>query len=72
VKSEMDVMDMDERQREGWLKANRATLMIVGLIWIGMIVHEFVQGRRPVFLLVALPLIALLRFALYRYYTRGA
>ncbi len=68
MKSEMDAMRMDERQRVSWLLANRATLMIVGLVWVGMTVYEFVQNRRPYFLLAMIPAFALVRLALYKIY----
>ena len=68
MKTEMDVLDLDERQREAWLKANRATLMIVGLVWLGMIVWESDHGRTPWFLIAMVPVIALLRWGFYRRY----
>lgn len=37
MKNEMDVLKMDELQRQCWLRANRATLMLVGLLWLGLI-----------------------------------
>jgi hypothetical protein len=70
MKSEMDVMKLDERQRLSWLLANRATLMIVGLVWVGMAVYELIHSRRPYFLLVMIPAFALIRFALYKIYAR--
>jgi len=70
MKSEMDVMKMDERLENAWLRANRATLMIVGLVWIGVIVWEFVQDRTPYFMIVMVPVFALIRFAFYRVYKR--
>jgi hypothetical protein len=72
MKTEMDVLDMDERQRLNWLKANRATLMIVGVIWLGMIAYELVSNNLPVFLIVMVPVFALTRFVAYRIYARAA
>jgi hypothetical protein len=66
----MDVMGMDERQRLAWIQANRATLMAVGITWLGMIVWELTHHRTPVFMIVMVPVFALLRFAFYRYYSR--
>lgn len=66
--NEMDVMQMDERQRKAWLLANRATLFIVGIVWIGMIVWEIAHRRVPQFLAVMVPAFALIRFAFYRRY----
>lgn len=68
--TEMDLLDMDERQRLAWMKANRLTLMAVGLVWIGMIVDELAAGRTPVFLLAMIPAFAALRFALYLCFKR--
>ena len=46
---EMDLLDMDERQRGAWLMANRATVLFVGLTWIAMIVWELAHStlERP-------------------------
>ena len=68
--SEMDVMQMDERQRRAWLLANRATLLIVGIVWIGMIFWELAHRRVPSFMVAMVPVFALVRFAFYRRYVR--
>lgn len=68
--SEMDVMRMDERQRTAWFLANRATLMIVGIVWIGMIFWELAHRRVPYFMVAMVPVFALIRFAFYRRYVR--
>ncbi len=68
--TEMDIMDMDERQRTAWLQANRVTLMLVGLTWIGMIVWELVLETFPTFLIAMVPVFALGRFLIYRYFQR--
>ena len=68
--NEMDVMQMDERQRKAWLLANRATLFIVGAVWIGMIVWELGHQRVPYFLTAMVPAFALIRLAFYRRYIR--
>ena len=70
MKTEMDVMAMDERQRSCWLAANRLTLLLVGLLWIGLIVWELAHDRLPLFLIVMVPVIALIRLAAYRFYLR--
>jgi len=70
MKSEMDALSMDERQRHAWLLANRVTLMIVGLIWIGMIVYEFSRDKTPLFLIIMVPAFALVRFLSYFVYAR--
>jgi hypothetical protein len=70
MNSEMDVMNMDERQRRAWLLANRATLFVVGVVWICMIGWALLHGRTPYFLIVMVPLFALVRFFWYRYYLR--
>lgn len=66
MKTEMEIMDLDERQSLAWLQANRVTLMLVGLTWIGMIVWELAQGRFPMFLITMVPVFALARFLTYR------
>ena len=67
---EMDILRMDERQRLAWLRANRVTLMLVGLTWIGMIVWEMFHGRFPKFLVTMVPVFALVRFLVFRYNQR--
>lgn len=69
MKTEMDAMSMDERQRFCWLSANRITLIIVGLVWIGMIICEVIQNRVPYFLIAMIPVFALIRFASYYYFS---
>ena len=70
MKSEMDLMRMDERQRLSWLKANRATLIVVGIVWLALIAREYAEGRTPAFLVVMVPVFAATRLALYWYYAR--
>lgn len=68
--TEMDILRMDERQRFSWLRANRATLILVALTWIGMIVWKLFQGGFPTFLITMVPVFALVRFLIFRYYQR--
>lgn len=68
--TEMDALGMDERQRSSWLRANRATLMVVGVVWLGMIGWELSQQRTPLFLIAMVPLFALARLGFYAYYSR--
>ncbi|MBU1320443.1 MAG: hypothetical protein KKG33_12530 [candidate division Zixibacteria bacterium] len=70
MKSEMDVMGMDERQRLCWLLANRVTLMVVGVFWIGMIGWEVINHRVPYFLIAMVPAFAAIRFFTYLVYFR--
>jgi hypothetical protein len=70
MKSEMDLLRMDERQRLAWLMANRGTVVAVGAIWTAMIVWELAHGRAPLFLIVMVPVFALLRVGLYFFYSR--
>ena len=70
MNTEMDIMDLDERQRSAWLQANRVTLMLVGLTWIGMILWELAQERFPTFLITMVPVFALVRFLTYHYCQR--
>lgn len=72
MKTEMDVLNMDERQRWCWLLANRGTLIFVGICWLGMIARELAQERTPWFLIAMVPVFAATRFLLYRYYKRAA
>ncbi len=64
MKTEMDILHMDEHQRLAWYLANRGTLVAVGTAWIGMIGWELVHGRLPAFLIIMVPVFALLRYAL--------
>ena len=67
MKSEMDVLGLDERQRLFWLLANRATLIVVGLVWIGMIFWQWTHGRTDWFLIAMVPTFALVRWGFYLY-----
>jgi len=69
MKSEMVLMNMDERQRLAWFMANRGTLIAVGAVWISMIVWELTHGRMPGFLLAMVPVFALFRLGLYLFYS---
>lgn len=68
MKSEMDVLGLNEAGRVAWLRANRVALMFVGLVWLAMIAVEISRGRTPWFLIIMVPVIALVRYAAYRYY----
>ena len=68
MKNEMELMRMDERQRLAWFMANRGTVIAVGAVWIGMIGWDLTHGRVPAFLLVMVPVFALFRAGLYRFY----
>ena len=70
MRTEMDLMHMDERQRLHWLRANRATLMVVGVVWLMMIAFELTEGRTPGFLIVMVPIFAGIRFGFFYYYAR--
>ncbi len=70
MRSEMDLMRMDERQRLHWLRANRATLMVVGVVWLLMIAFELSEERTPGFLLVMVPIFAGIRFGFFYYYAK--
>jgi hypothetical protein len=69
MKSEMVLMNMGERQRLAWFMANRGTLIAVGAVWISMIVWELTHGSMPGFLLAMVPVFALFRLGLYRFYS---
>ncbi len=70
MKTEMDILRMDERQRAAWLRANRATLFAIAIAWFGMIGWELMQKRIPVFLIIMIPVFALARLVFYLYYAR--
>jgi hypothetical protein len=70
MKTEMDLLNMNQKQRLSWLRANRGTLFAVGICWIGMIAWEVLQNRTPLFLIIMVPVFAIVRLGLYRYYTR--
>jgi len=68
MKTEMDMLRMDERQRMAWLFANRATLFLVGVVWIAMIAFELSRHHTPYFLIVMVPVFAAVRLISYRLY----
>jgi hypothetical protein len=70
MKNEMGLMRMDERQRLSWLRANRATLLFVGIVWLLLILWEYSQGRMPAFLIVMVPVFAAARLGFYWHYAR--
>ena len=70
MKTEMDALRLDERQRVAWLMANRGTVFAVGATWLGMIAWEITHGRVPIFLIVMVPVFALVRFLLFLHYSR--
>ena len=73
MKSEMDSMRLDERQRLHWLMANRVTLMLVGVVWLAMIAWEVVyRATVPYFLIAMVPVFAAVRFITFLYYSRQA
>jgi EamA domain-containing membrane protein RarD len=65
MKSEMDVMAMTPQDRLFWLKANRVTLLVVGLVWIGIIIQQLTVGRMPWFMIAMIPFFASVRFGCY-------
>jgi len=71
MKNEMNAMNMDERQRLSWLMANRVTLFLVGLVWILMIGWELYNKQTPYFLIIMVPVFALVRLVSYKIYNRG-
>lgn len=71
MKNEMDALRMDERQRLYWMMANRFTLIIVGLVWIGMIFFDALYNHRaPYFLIAMIPVFAIIRLVAYKIYAR--
>ena len=70
MRTEMDLLHMDERQRSHWLRSNRATLMVVGVVWLLIIAFELTEGRTPVYMIAMVPVFGGLRFGFYCYYAR--
>ena len=68
MRTEMDLLNMDERQRLAWFMANRGTVIAVGAMWIGMIGWELTHGRVPTFMIFMVPVFALLRAGLFGFY----
>ena len=68
MRNEMSMMNMDERQRLAWFMANRGTIITVGAAWIGMIGWELFHERVPTFLLIMVPVFAIIRAGLYFFY----
>jgi hypothetical protein len=69
MKNEMELMNMDERQRLAWFMANRGTVIAIGAAWIAMIGWELFHERVPIFLMIMVPVFALLRAGLYFFYS---
>ena len=70
MKTEMDALGLDERQRVCWLYANRALIFVVGVVWLGMIAWEFAHQRLPLFMIIMVPVFALIRFLAFMFYAR--
>ena len=66
----MDVLGMDERQRICWLYANRAVLFIVGIVWLCIIGWELMHQRVPYFMIVMVPVFAVIRFIAFILYAK--
>jgi len=70
MKSEMDLMKMDERQRLCWLQANRAIIFVIFIAWLGIIISEIVNHRIPYFMIIMIPVFAIIRYLFYIYFNR--
>ena len=70
MKNEMDLLKIKEPERLCWLKANRVTLLFVGVVWIGIIIQQFLSGNPPWFFVAMVPIFALFRFIAYHYFKR--
>ncbi len=68
MKNEMEILKMDERQRLCWLLANRLTLIVVGLCWLGLTLYKLLHGEIPYFLMIMLPIFAIVRASAYFIY----
>lgn len=67
MKTEMDILGMDERDRLCWSRANRITLIVVGIAWLSVIALEFRRGNTPWFMMAMVPVFAGVRFMAYAY-----
>ncbi len=72
MRTEMDFMRMDEHQSICWLKANRILIFVIGAVWLGIIGWELWQNGMPVFMIVMVPVLALTRLVIYKFYLRRA
>ncbi|MBN1551711.1 hypothetical protein JW979_09585 [bacterium] len=72
MKNEMDLLKFDETKRQCWLKANRMTLIMVGIVWLSMIGYQMLHSATPYFLIVMVPIFAVIRWLFYEYYKRSA
>ena len=70
MKTEMDALALDERQRVCWLYANRALIFVVGIVWLGMVVWEVWHQRAPVFMIIMVPVFALVRLVAFMIYAK--
>jgi hypothetical protein len=70
MKTEMDALALDERQRVCWLYANRALVFVVGIVWLGMIAWEIWHHRLPIFMIIMVPAFALIRFLAFMIYAK--
>ena len=66
----MDLMAMGRRRRLCWLRANRTTLFLVGMVWLGMIAERSIQGITPWFLIGSVPVFAAVRAVTSRSHLR--
>jgi len=53
-----------------WLQADRLTLLLFAVVWVGMIVASLLLDRTPWFLLAMLALLALVRYVAFHYFHR--
>lgn len=72
MKTEMDALRMSEEERRWWLEANRVTLMVVGLVWLGMVGYRLWQGEAAGFLIAMVPAFAMVRLLAYQHFKRRA
>jgi hypothetical protein len=55
MKTESYLLKFDGRQRWCWLSADRATLIIVGSLWLALIVRVLLTQRTPYELILVSP-----------------
>jgi hypothetical protein len=68
MRDETEVAETTGSRQQAWHRANTLTLIVVGVVWIGMIVHRLSLGEMPSFLIAMVPAFALIRFLAYLHY----
>ncbi|UCG52693.1 MAG: hypothetical protein JSW58_03860 [Candidatus Latescibacterota bacterium] len=70
MKNEPDKMRIDSPRLHALLLANRVTLVIIGIVWIGMIIYRLAGGEYWRFLASTVPMIILIWHGTYLFFKR--